>query len=65
MVDISGMAPARKIYEDTGVNKEEIEQRGFDIWYKREIELWMERRTTLEINWTKAYAHVFNQYFNQ
>ena len=31
MVDISGMAPARKIYEDTGVNKEEIEQRGFDI----------------------------------
>ena len=59
------MEAEHKISEETDVNKEESEHRIFDIIYKKQIELWMEGRTTLESNWMKEYAHILNQYISQ
>ena len=61
-MDIDGTAPERIISEEKYVKKEESKQRSFDIRYKKEIDLRMERRTTLERNRTKEYANIFNKY---
>ena len=50
IVDINEMAPESYISEDIDVKKEELQQRSFYIWYENEIELWTERRWTLEMN---------------
>ena len=55
------MAPERKISEEKDVKKEKIEQRSFNIIYKKYIGLWMKIRMTLESDWKKAYLHIFNQ----
>ena len=65
ILDIDGMAPERNISEEKYAKKEETEQRSLDIKYEKESELWTERITTLERNWTKAYANIFNQYCSQ
>ena len=62
IVDIDGTAPEHNISEEKYVKKEESKQRSFDIRYKKEIDLRMERRTTLERNRTKEYANIFNKY---
>ena len=59
------MDQERNIFEETDVNKEEIEQRIFDISYEKLIELWMEIGTPPERNCMKSYAHILNQYCSQ
>ena len=49
------METQHNISEEKCVNREEIEQRIFDIRYEKEIKLQMKIIITLEINLTKEY----------
>ena len=65
MKDMSKLSPTRKVSEASTEEEKKIEQEGFDIMCKAEIEEYIKRRQQLDENKTKSHAMIFSNYCNR
>jgi hypothetical protein len=63
-IDMSKNMPARKISQETGVDKT-TEQEGFDMLYKAEIDIYTKRNHEFEDYMNKTYSLIFLQHCNK
>ena len=64
--DIKEKEPTRKESTETKDEaKRKFEQEGYDMMYKAELQLHLERKKTLEENMAKAYALIFGTHCNK
>jgi hypothetical protein len=63
-INMTKHMPTRKISQDTGADKA-MEQEGFDMLYKAEIDIYTKRRHEFEDNMNKTYSLIFLQHCNK
>jgi hypothetical protein len=63
-IDMTKHMLMRKISQDTGADKA-MEQEGFDMLYKAEINIYTKRRHEFEDNMNKTYSLIFLQHCNK
>ena len=63
--DLTPLAPTRKISVKPNAEEKALEQSGFDIEFKVQVEEHIKRAQQLEENKTKAYALIFSNYCNR
>jgi hypothetical protein len=57
-IDMTKNMPIRKLSQDTGTNKI-MEQEGFDMLYKAEIDIYTKRKYEFEDNLNKTYSLIY------
>ena len=65
MKDLTTMSPTRQVSSKTDADEKKVEQDGYDIVYKVEIQEHLKRVQQLEENKTKTYALVYSTYCNR
>jgi hypothetical protein len=63
-INMTKHMPTRKISQDTGADKA-MEQEGFNMLYKAEINIYTKRRHEFEDNMNKTYSLIFLQHCNK
>mgnify|MGYP002176679840 FL=1 len=63
--DLTPNAPVRGISSETDANANAREQAGMDIVYQAELERYLDRKDTLEQNFSKAFALIYSTYCNK
>jgi hypothetical protein len=63
-MDMTKNMPTRKISRATGTDKA-MEQEGYDMLYKEEIDIYTERKHKFEDNMNKVYSLIFLQHCNK
>jgi hypothetical protein len=63
-IDMTKNMPTRKISRATGTDKD-LEQEGFDMLYKAEIDIYTKRKHEFEDNMNKTYSLIFLQHCNK
>ena len=54
--------PERKQTKKTDAKDKEFNQKTLDMFWEKELELWVQQKDELDENWSKAYAFIFEQY---
>jgi hypothetical protein len=63
-IDMTKNMPTRKISRATGTD-EDLEQEGFNMLYKAEIDIYTKRKHEFEDNMNKTYSLIFLQHCNK
>jgi hypothetical protein len=63
-IDMTKNMPIRKLSQETGTNKI-VEQEGFDMLFKAEIDIYTKRKHELEDNMNKTYSLIYLQHCNK
>jgi hypothetical protein len=63
-IDMTKNMPTRKLSQETGTDKI-MEQEGFDMLYKAEIDIHTKRKHELEDNMNKTYSLIYLQHCNK
>ena len=63
--DLNPTVPIRGTSSETDANANAREQAGMDILYQAELERYLDRKDTLEQNFSKAFALIYSTYCNK
>ena len=62
LIDIEAQMPRRMTSTETNEEQQKIEQNGFDIIFKAEVDVYIQRKAIFEDNMNKAYSLIYTTY---